>query len=239
VGAVTLFGIERHRPGLRMLAEIDADPWSAATPNGASTTLPPTRPGGTTIRRSEYHRSPMRARNWFAVSLALLLLGIVGVAVGYPLGPTSDPPLVDVRFAPDGPPTGAILVAKAGPHTVWQAGGTRSDHSRCRVTAPDGKAVTLTASRMAVRWEPGWSDAVDAYAEVGTFDAAAPGEYGIACSVDPDAPGTSFVVTEKPGVVRSMVLFLGGLALLPAAVAVAVVTFVRRRRAHQPVRPAP
>jgi hypothetical protein len=172
----------------------------------------------------------MRYRAWLWASFALLALGIGGVAYGFPLSPSSDPPLTDVRFAPSSPPSGAVLVDGPGPHTVWQAGGTRDDQTRCRISTPDGAAVTLDEPRVMVRWEPTWSDTVDVYAEVGTFEAPVPGIYGIQCAVDPDASGTSFVVTEKPDLTRATVSAVAGAVLLIAAVTIAVTVLVRRRR---------
>jgi hypothetical protein len=160
----------------------------------------------------------------------LLALGIAGAAYGFPLSPSSDPPLTDARFAPSGPPSGAILVDRRGPHTVWQAGGTRGDQTRCRISTPEGAPVPLDEPRVMVRWEPTWSDTIDVYAEVATFDAQVPGEYAIECAVDPDAPGTSLVVTEKPDLTRATVSAVAGVAMLVAAVAIAVTAFVRRRR---------
>jgi hypothetical protein len=164
-------------------------------------------------------------RYW--VAAVLLVSGLVGLALGFPLRATPSP--VEVRFV--GPYTGPglIVVTEPGSYTVWEAGDIRHDGNRCRITTESGAAVAVTAPRLPVRWETDDSDAVDTYTAIGSFDAPGAGMYGIACSVDPATPGTNFVVSSEPDVVPSLVAVVGGAVCVLAGAVVAVLVWRRRR----------
>lgn len=174
----------------------------------------------------------MRHRVWYGVTLALLSLGLVGTAIGYPLSPSPEPALVgDTYHGLDGGRPGEVAVERAGTYAIWESGKTHPDRSRCRVTRSDGSAVPVTAPRLMVYWYPALSgDAIGVWTEVATFDAPRADRYTISCTVDPDSPGHSFEVTDRPNVTLTLASTIGGVGALVAAAAIGVTTFVRRRR---------
>src|SRR5689334_22087612 len=166
----------------------------------------------------------MRSR--VAAVVVLLVLGLAGLAFGYPLSASPTP--VEVSFPGSYTAPGVVTLTAPGPHTVWAAGATRHDGNRCRIGAPDGGAVKVESPRLPVRWETDDSDAVDTYTAIGTFDAPRAGGYRIGCSIDPAVPGTSFAVTREAGMVGSVVAIVVGALCVLAAAALAVLTWRRR-----------
>jgi hypothetical protein len=177
----------------------------------------------------------MRFRVWLTVGVALLIAGLGAGAFAYPLSPDPDGSRHDLGFAVPFADPGGASVSGPGTHAIWQAGKTKPDGDRCRVTGPDGQAVPMREPRLLVRWEPDLGeDAVDAYTMLATFDLPARGEYKVECTADPDAPGAGFLVTDEPDTTVSLGVGVVALVALLAGLAVLVLTVLdRRSRLHE------
>ncbi len=168
-------------------------------------------------------------RIWYVVAFVLLAAGLYGLLPALSATRVSDPKALELRFPGSATAAGTVGVQRAGEHAIWASGSPDPDAGRCRITAPSGPAVPVTAPSKRVDWVvAGEDDAV--YTWIATFEAAQPGLYGIQCSSDPKAPGASYYVTERPDVASTTGRTVAGTAGVLLAVALAVVTFVRRRR---------
>ena len=168
-------------------------------------------------------------RFWYVVALVLLLAGLYGLNSVSPLTQAPDAVPLEVRFPSPTSAQGTVVVQQAGEHAIWSSGNPESDANRCRITAPAGPAVPVTAAPARVVWEiPGEDDAV--YTWIAGFDAAQPGTYGIQCSTDPQAPGAAYHVTKSPAIGPAVARGVAGGVAVLIAVALALTTFLRRRR---------
>jgi hypothetical protein len=168
-------------------------------------------------------------RSWYVVALVLLLAGLYGLNSVSPITQAPDAVALEMRFPGTTAAQGTVVVQQAGEHAIWASGGPERDANRCRITAPSGPAVPVTAAPARVVWEiASEDDAV--YTWIAGFSAARPGTYGIQCSPDPEAPGAAYHVTKRPAIGPAVARgAAGGVAVLAAA-ALALTIFLRRRR---------
>ena len=169
-------------------------------------------------------------RYWYAVALVLLAAGLYGLHFLAPISLSSDPAALELRFPGVNTAPGTVAVPRSGEYAIWAAGDPEPDADRCRITAPSGTAVPVTEAARRVLWEVASED--DAvYTWIVGFRAAGPGSYGIRCGLDPAAPGASYTVTGRPDTGPAVRRGVAGAAGVLAALVLATVTFLRRRRA--------
>lgn len=163
-------------------------------------------------------------RAWIAAGVVVAALGVAGSLLAYPLSPRGDPAAVPVSRAVAEPDV--MLVPEPGSYAIWEHG-TRGDE-RCRVHTGDGAEIRVGRPTLTVRWHAVGPDSDSVYTQIGAFDVAAAGVYGISCTND-GVPGTAFAVTREPATGRSLAAFAGGTAAVGLGVAAIVVACVRRR----------
>jgi hypothetical protein len=169
----------------------------------------------------------------YVVALILLAAGLYGLHFVSPITRTSGAEPLELRFPGSAAAPGTVVVRQAGDYAIWASGDPERDANRCRITAPSGAAVPVTAASMHAVWVVASED--DAvYTWIARFAAAQPGAYGIRCGIGPEAPGAAYHVTEPPAVGPAIGRGVAGGAAVLAAVALAVATFVRRRRRSAP-----
>ena len=135
------------------------------------------------------------ARVWHAIAAVILVAAVAGV-VSVARRPNVH--LVEVRFPGSYEATGTIAVEHPGLHAIWAGGEPAADATRCAISAPPGKAVSVTTAGRHVEWvNRGEDDAV--YTWIASFDAPTAGTYTIRCRPDPNAPGAAYLVSEGVG----------------------------------------
>lgn len=166
---------------------------------------------------------------WYVVALLLLVAGFFGLRHVSASTPRPEPEALEVRFPGSSAAPGTVVVRHAGEHAIWASGDPAPDANRCRVTAPSGPAVPVSAASTRVVWEVRAEDDA-AYTWIATVEAAQPGTYGLRCTPDPEAPGAAYHVTERPAGGPAIGLGVAGGVAVLTAVVLALATFARRRR---------
>jgi hypothetical protein len=185
--------------------------------------------------------SPPPSPRWYRVAVAFVVAGLVAAVAWWPYATTRIFDAVEA-FERTGPYGGPVELAEPGTYTFWVEGTCLSCHDNLpseyrnaatvAVVSPEGQEIELrdAAPRL-------YNTARREGRALWLFDITTPGTYRISLAFDTsgdwdNTPPGNVAISHgnglPVGIVRPMALFAGGGIL--AGLALAVVTFLRRRR---------